>query len=710
MFRLSKTVLKLVFILFVQQNAFAQNNTINLSFNNADVDAVIATVARATNRSIIVDPKVRGKISLMSSQPLTPDQAIDSLSTALRMNGFALVNTPGGYRVVTEADAKLQSSQTYTGTTGVTGDQIITRVFQLNFESAANVVNLLRPLISPNNTINALPGNNSILVTDYASNIGRIEKIIQSIDNPTATKVETIALKNAQAVKIAALVNRALETSVPQGGDPTSRPTVLADPRTNSLIVRGGNAERLGQIRRLVATLDTSRNVGSIYVVPLKNAEAAKLAITLRALVAADGSSNDPTNSNAQGNTNLNALAPMIPNQGGIPPMNPGGGMGGIGGVGGASPLGGGVSAGASTALTSTSAPSTGGIIQADPNTNSLIITATEPVFNDLMKVIAQLDRRRAQVYIESMIVELTDANAAELGVQWQALNSSNTAFAGTNFNGPAASGNTNILGASAAINAALGAAAGAAVAGPTLGFGLNVGSITSFGNNLAFSSLLRAVSTISGANVLSTPNLMTLDNEEARIIVGQNIPIVTGSYAQTGSSSTVTPFQTFARQDVGLTLRVRPQVSENGTVKLQIFQEVSSIQDVSSTTGIILNKRNVESNVIVEDGQIIVLGGLIGDNYTDGSSKIPLLGDLPLIGQLFRYDNKSRTRTNLMVFIRPTVLRTNEQNNIFSNNKVDDFEEKRKNFVQAPLLLKKENLDASNLRDVRDIMHDIAP
>ena len=706
MFRLSKTVLKLVFVLFVQQNAFAQNNTINLSFNNADVDAVIATVARATNRSIIVDPKVRGKISLMSSQPLTPDQAIDSLSTALRMNGFALVNTPGGYRVVTEADAKLQSSQTFTATPGVTGDQIITRVFQLNFESAANVVNLLRPLISPNNTINALPGNNSILVTDYASNIGRIEKIIQSVDNPTATKVETIALRNAQAVKIAALVNRALETSgAPQGSDPLSKPTVLADPRTNSLIIRGGNAERLGQIRRLVATLDTSKNVGSIYVVPLKNAEASKLAITLRALVAADSSSNDPNNSNAQGNTNLNALAPMVPNQGGIPPMNMGGG--GMGGVGGANSLGGGPSAGATTALTSTSAPSTGGIIQADPNTNSLIITATEPVFNDLMKVIAQLDRRRAQVYIESMIVELTDTNAAELGVQWQALNSSNTAFAGTNFTNLPST--TNIIGASAAINAVLGAGA-VGVAAPILGTGLNVGSITNFGNNVAFSSLLRAITNISGANVLSTPNLMTLDNEEARIIVGQNIPIVTGSYAQTGSSSTVTPFQTYTRQDVGLTLRVRPQVSDNGTVKLQIFQEQSSILDQSQASGIILNKRNVESNVIVEDGQIIVLGGLIGDNYTDGSSKIPVLGDIPIIGQLFRYDNKSRTRTNLMVFIRPTVLRTNEQNNIFSNNKLDDFEEKRKNFVQAPLLLKKENLNASNLRDVRDIMHDIAP
>ena len=704
MYRFSKTVLKLVLILFVQQNCFAQNNNINLNFNNADVDAVIATVARATNRSIVVDPKVRGKISLMSSQPLTPDQAIDRLSTVLRMNGFALVNTPSGYRVVTEADAKLQSSQTFSSTTGVTGDQIITRVFHLNFASAASVVNLLRPLISPNNTINALPGNNSILVTDYASNLGRIEKIIQSVDNPSATKVETIALKNAQATKVAALVNRALETSVPQGGDPTSKPTVLADPRTNSLIIRSGNAERLAQIRRLVATLDTSKNVGSIYVVPLKNAEAAKLAITLRALVAAESASTDPTNTNIQGNPNLSALAPMNANQGGASPMNIGGGAGG------ANSLGGGPSAAATTALTSSSTPSTGGIIQADPNTNSLIITASEPVFNDLMKVIALLDRRRAQVYIESIIVELSDANAAELGVQWQALNSSNTAFAGTNFTGPTSSGNTNIIGASAAINAVLGAAAAGTAAPAALGLGLNIGSITTFGNNLAFSSLLRAISTISGSNVLSTPNLMTLDNEEARIVVGENIPIVTGSYAQTGSTSTVTPFQTFTRQDVGLTLRVRPQVSDNGTVKLQIFQEVSSIQSGSSTTGYILNKRNVESNVIVEDGQIIVLGGLIGDNYTDGSSKIPFLGDLPLIGGLFRYDNKSRKRTNLMVFIRPSVLRNNEQNNIFSNNKLDDFEEKRKSFSQVPLFPKNDNLNTASLRDIRDIMHNIAP
>jgi general secretion pathway protein D len=686
-------------IVVVQQTCFAQGNDINLSFNNADVEAVISTVARVTNRSIVVDPKVRGKISLSSSRALTPEQAIDSLATALRLNGFALVNTNEGYRVVTEADAKLQSSQTYTTSASVTGDQIITRVFQLNFESAANVANLIRPLVSPNNTINALLGNNSILVTDYASNINRIEKIIQSVDNPSSSKVETILLKNAQAIKVASLVNRALETSVPQGSDPISKPTVLADPRTNSLIIRGGNVERIAQIRGLVAKLDASSNVGSIYVVPLKNSEASKLAITLRALIAADHSSADSGSVNTQINSTASALTP---NQGGINPAN-------MMGLNSANSLGGAPSIGATSALASSSAPSTGGVIQADPNTNSLIITATEPVYKDLLKVIEQLDRRRAQVYIESMIVELTAANAAELGVQWQALNSSNTAFAGTNFNGPNQSGNTNIIGSSASINALGTAAAGVAAALP-LGLGLNIGSITKFGNNLAFSTLLRAMSTINGANVLSTPNLMTLDNEEARIIIGQNIPIVTGSYAQTGSSSTVTPFQTYTRQDVGLTLRVRPQVAENGTVKLQIFQEQSSIQDDRSPAGIILNKRNVESNVIVEDGQIIVLGGLIGDTYTDGSSKIPLLGDLPLIGGLFRYDNKSRVRTNLMIFIRPSVLRNNEDNNIFSNRKLDDLEERRKTFVQAPLLLKKEDLNSTSLRDIRDIMHDVAP
>jgi len=694
MFSSFNVVIKVILILVMSNMSFAQGNGINLSFNNADIESVVSAISRATNKSIIIDPKVKGTISLISKQPLTIDQAIEQLATTLRLNGYALVDTPSGYRIVTEADAKLQSSETYTARNNMVGDQIITRVFKLNFESAANVVALIRPLVSPNNPINALPGNNSILITDYASNINRIEKIIQSVDSPANTKVETIYLKNAQAMDVAGLINKIMENTTPQGGDLLSKLTIMADPRTNVLMIRGGNSERIAQIRSLVSRLDVVQNSGNIWVVRLKNAEATKLAITLRALMAADSSFANPTNMGGPAMT-ANNMPPLQPVA--SPLNNFANNM---------NQLGGATSAAATSALMGSSAPSTGGLIQADPTTNSLIITASEPVYKNLLKVIEQLDRRRAQIYIESMIVELTATNAAELGVQWQSLNSSNSSFAGTNFNGPAGSGNTNIFGSSAAINSALGpAVVGAAT--PALGLGLNIGTITNFGSNLAFSSLLRALSTTTGTNVLSTPNLMTLDNEEARIVVGQNIPIVTGSYAQTGSSTSVTPFQTYTRQDVGITLRVRPQVSENGTVKLQIFQEVSSIQDVTNVTGIILNKRNVESNVIVDDGQIIVLAGLIGDNYTDNSSKIPLLGDIPLIGGLFRYDNKTRQKTNLMVFIRPSVLRSNDQNNDLSNRKLDDLDSKRKAFVQVPMLFQKEAL---NDKSLRDILSDVAP
>ena len=683
-----KWLLKLVIVFGIYQSAFAQDNGINLSFNNADIDAVVSAIARATNKSIIVDPKVKGTISLNSRQPLTPNQTIDSLATALRLNGYALVETTGGYRVVPEADAKLQSSQTYTSKTDVAGDQIITRVFKLNFESATNLVNLIRPMVSPNNIVNALPGNNSILITDYASNIKRIEKIIQSIDTPSSSKVETIAMQNAQATEVAAIINKILDSPANPGVEGVAKPIVLADPRSNVLLIKGGSPERLAQIQSLASKLDISKSYGNIWVIPLKNAEASKLAITLRAIMAADSSlSVSGSNSNLQGGANT---APTTPNPVAASinsAMNNAG------------QLGGGPSAAATTALSSTSAPSTGGVIQADPTTNSLIITASEPVYKNLLRVVQQLDRRRAQIYIETMIIELTAANAAELGVQWQGIIGANNGFAGTNFNGPASSGTTNIIASSAAINGVVGGNTTAANLGTSLGVGLNLGTIAQFGSNLGLSSLLRAVSTVSGTRVLSTPNLMTLDNEEARIVVGQNIPILTGAYSQTGSTATVTPFQTYSRQDVGITLRVRPQISEDGTVKLQIFQEVSSISE-NTVSGIILNKRNIESNVIVDDGQVIVLGGLIGDNYTDKTSKIPLLGDIPFIGSLFRYDNKSRDKTNLMVFIRPYVIRSASESNAISDRKIDDINAKSNNFVQSPMLLKKEDFHEDDFKD----------
>jgi general secretion pathway protein D len=296
--------------------------------------------------------------------------------------------------------------------------------------------------------------------------------------------------------------------------------------------------------------------------------------------------------------------------------------------------------------------PTTPGIIQADPATNSIIITAPDPVYNNLRAVLERLDVRRAQVYVEALIAEVTADKAAEFGIQWQsvgglgATDSAARGFGGTNFGQVG----QNIIGISANPG--------------TIGRGLNVGiikgrvTIPGIGEIANLGLLVRALESDNNANILSTPTLLTLDNEEARIVIGQNVPFITGQYALSGGATTPTPFQTIERRDVGLSLRIKPQISQGGAVRLQIYQEVSSIQDSANAAGVITNKRSVDSNVLVDDGQIVVIGGLIQDTVNDGAEKIPGLGDLPLIGGLFRYNTRSRTKTNLMVFLRPTVVR----------------------------------------------------
>jgi general secretion pathway protein D len=293
-----------------------------------------------------------------------------------------------------------------------------------------------------------------------------------------------------------------------------------------------------------------------------------------------------------------------------------------------------------------------GGIVQADPASNALIISAPDAIFASLKAVIDKLDVRRAQVHVEALIVEMTADKAAEFGIQWLALQDLSTnathGFGGTNF-GARGTG-TNII--DGAVNPG------------TLARGLNLGvvrgqvTIPGIGTitNLAF--LARALENDVKANILSTPNLLTLDNEEAKITIGQNVPFITGQYAQTGTTTTVTPFQTVERRDVGLTLRIKPQISEGGSVRLQIYQEVSSIQDQTNPAGIITNKRSLESSVLVDDGQIIVIGGLVQDSTANTMEKVPLLGDIPLLGALFRYETRRQTKTNLMVFLRPLVMR----------------------------------------------------
>ena len=665
----------------------ADQASITLAFQSTDIEPVAAAVAKATGQSIIVDPRVKGKVSLMTPRPVTKQGALDLFSSALRSAGFALVQVNGIYRVVPEADAKIQGNTVLTQGSQE-GDQVVTRVFKIKQDSATNLVNVLKPLLTPNSSITANPGNNTIIVTDYASNVKRVAKLIDSMDEPTVGDVQTIHLRYGVAIDIASILNKVVETTSNPADAASGKTVVIAEPRSNSILIRSSNPEKIRQIRSLVARLDTpTANSGNIWVVPLKNAEASKLAVTLRAIVSADN-----TFSQQAGVSNTGAVSGGSTNQPSTTPTQQttpqsAGGQGSAGSM----------SAASTSSLTSTSAPTTGGLIQADPPTNSLIITASEPYYKHLRQIIEQLDKRRTQVYIEALIVEVNAANTARLGIQWQGIinaGGQNVPFGGTNYG----TGNQNIFDLSkfsaCLLNPAACIATPSAIAPPQ---GMNVGMLSKFGGNYTMSALISALDAEGGMRVLSTPNLVTLDNEEARVMVGQNVPILSGSYT-TNTNAAQTPFSTYNRQDVGILLRVRPQVAQNGTVKLAVYQEVSRVDlniptKLVESQGYTINKRNIESNVIVDDGQMFVIGGLIADNYSDSSDGVPFLKDIPFLGQLFRYDTKTREKNNLMVFLRPYVIKDAKAGEELTANRMGYIQGQQDDFKQLPMFLPKENL-----------------
>ncbi|MDB5855026.1 MAG: gspD [Herminiimonas sp.] len=638
----------LLCVFATMQPAAAQDpgsNQATLNFVGADIESVVKAIGHYTGTTFIIDPRVKGTINLVSEKPVTKSQALSLLASSLRLQGYAMVTVGNLTKVVPEADAKLQAGPIQGGT--VRGDQIATQIFRLNYESAATLVPVLRPLISPNNTISANPATNSLVITDYADNLRRLAKIIASLDGPSSADLDVVPIRYAIASDIAVMVNRLLDTGGGGGnaGNASAdagRVSLLADPRTNSVIVRAPSVARANLAKSLIAKLDQQTAMpGNVHVVYLKNAEATRLAQTLRAVIASDTATSGTSQSTTPQpsptpNTNTSANA----STGGLqaPPSSPAPQQGPL-------PTGG-----------------PGGFIQADAATNALIITASEAVYRNLRTVIDQLDARRAQVYVESLIVEVSSKKAAELGIQWAGLSGdSNSAYRVGTITGFSSAGNNLINIAAARL------AANATSAAPTLtppGNGISLGLFRQVAGQLTLGAIAHALESDSGANILSMPNLITLDNEEARIIVGQNVPFVTGQYTTqaSGGAAGVNPFQTVERRDIGLSLRVRPQVSEGGTVKMAIYQETSAIQDVTNSAGIITTKRAIDTNVLVDDGQIVVLGGLMEDNVQDGEEKVPGLGDVPIIGNLFKYRTRSRTKTNLMVFLRPTVIRTSDQ------------------------------------------------
>ncbi|MGB3450911.1 MAG: type II secretion system secretin GspD [Giesbergeria sp.] len=637
---------------------------VTLNFANAEIEAVARTMATITGRNVVVDPRVRGQINLVTERAVLPAAAFQQFLAALRLQGFTVVEAAGLYKVVPEADAKLQGgsvSVAKAGSAGPTGGQIVTQIFRLNYESASNLVPVLRPLISPNNTINANPGTNALVITDYADNLQRLGKIIAAMDVSNASDVEIIPLKHAIATDLAPLVARLIDAgatptaaaAAPGQADTSFKTTLLAEPHSNALILRAANPARLVQVRALVEKLDqppapgSSAASGNIHVVYLKNADATKLAATLRAALSAG-------TGNAQASAGSSVAPASSTSTGGLSAMGSGTTSGSS-----SAAAGSGLGAGASSSSTSSNQPSTGGQIQADPTTNSLIITAPEPQYRQLRTVIDKLDGRRAQVLVESLIVEVNANKLTEFGIQWQSVmgkqGDGTVGVIGTNSGAAGA----NILGLTTALASGNATAVGSAVG--KLGGGLNLALAPRIAGQYYLGALANFLQNSGDANVLSTPNLMTLDNEEARIIIGNNVPFVTGSYANTGGNSgAVNPFTTVERKDVGLMLRVRPQINENGTVKLAIYQEVSKIDGntLSDVNGPTTSKRAIESNVLVEDGSIIVLGGLLEDSYSQAEDKVPVMGDIPLLGALFRSENRSRKKTNLMVFLRPVVVR----------------------------------------------------
>ncbi len=621
---------------------------ITLNFVNAEIEAVARTLASLTGRNLVVDPRVKGTLNLATEKPVSPAAALNQFTAALRLQGFALVEAQGLYKIIPEAEAKLQSPTVVTESAPANaGGQIVTQIFRLNHENANNLVTVLRPLISPNNTLNVNAGNNSLVITDYADNLRRIARIVAALDVSNASDVEVIALQHALANDLAPLMQRLLEgggTGTPaaqgagQGADISFKTTLLPEPRSNALILRAANPARVALVRALVDKLDrphASGSNGNIHVVYLKNADATQLAATLRAAIAAE--------TTGAGNTGANALATPVSTAATRTALGSGG---------------------ANSPVASSGAPSTGGQIQADPATNALIITAPEPQYRQLRAVIDQLDTRRAQVYVESLIAEVNADKASEFGVQWQgALGRAGDGvigLMGTNF-GSAGSNIINL------------AAQSASAVLPSAGLNLGLAQRTNGTYVLGF--LARFLEQNGEGNILSTPNLLTLDNEEAKIVIGQNVPFVTGQYTNNNANNgSVNPFQTIERKDVGLTLRVKPQISENGTVKLAIFQEVSSVaaSSVNSTTGLITNKRSIESSVLVNDGNIVVLGGLLQDEYGGNEDKVPGLANIPLFGNLFKSEKRSRKKTNLMVFLRPVVVRSAGQSDALAMDRYD--------------------------------------
>ncbi|MGH8042825.1 MAG: type II secretion system secretin GspD [Rudaea sp.] len=586
--------------------------THTLNMKDADIQALIATVSEITGKNFIVGPNVQGKVTVVSARPMKADEIYDVFLSVLRVHGYAAIPAGSMIKIVPEAVAQQDGSGGLNGTHPHEADEIVTQIVPVKHVSATELVPILRPLMPQGAQLIAHPASNSLVISDRAGNVERMISIIQRIDTVSDSGVDVIPLQHASAAEVARILTQLADT---KGVDAADQPHVYADERTNSILLSGGKSGRL-RLRALIAHLDTPiSDGGETQVVYLNYANAKDLVPILEGVAATLTGETPPGKAGA-------------------------------------------ASGGGSGDHTSTATAT----IQAHEGDNALVITAPPAVFRSLDAVIRQLDIRRAQVLIEAVIAEVSDETANELGIQWQVpFGDKSHVIGGTNFTGNTP-GN-NILNVTTGLNSSGGPAV-------TVGNGFNLGYLSDVTLNgkqlLSLGGLVSALRSNGKNNILSTPSIMTLDNQEAMIKVGQEVPFLTGSYTtNTGSSTNTTttgignPFQTIQRKDVGLTLTVTPHINSGDSVRLDIHQEVSSLSPpIQGAVDLVTNKREIKTTVMVKNDSLLVLGGLISDNVKDSVQKVPALGDIPLIGNLFRYRSNDHQKQDLMVFLHPRILR----------------------------------------------------
>ena len=592
---------------------------ITLNFKDADIREVAATIGQITHKNFIIDPRVQGRVTVVSSRPISADAVYATFLSVLEVHGLAAAPAGAVIKIVPSLEARQMPGPEYNSNTP--GDAVVTEVVQISNVSATQLVPVLRPLMSTEAQLAAYPQSNVLIMSDRASNVTRMLEIIQRIDQATESDIEIIPLQNAPASDVVQVLTSLMQADASgQNGAPLK---LVPDERTNSILVSGDKGQRL-HVRALIAQLDMPLESGNTQVVYLRYAKAKDVSDELKGYV-----------------TDLAKQS---------------GGKGGTA----AAPSGGGANPEVS--------------VIPDDRTNSLILTAPPKIMRAIQDVIGKLDIRRAQVLVQAIEAELTSDKSAELGVTWVSDAANNGAVGLTDFSNTGA-GIVGVGEAALAAQQSGSSGTGTTTFTPPQGLTLAVGKVG--GAGFQFAALLRALSGDGETNILSTPSVVTLDNQEATIKVTQKVPFVTGQYtgATTGSSTTtgaavINPFQTVDREDVGITLKITPQINEGDSVQLKIDQNVSNLTATSVGGQPVTDEREITTNVLAKNGEIVVLGGLIDHDLTESEQQVPVLGSIPLIGNLFKYRSTSNTKRNLMVFIQPTILRDSETAQRYTNDR----------------------------------------